>query len=101
MQKSKAVIDIIVDKVLWIKDVLISKFLEIKDKIVGFFKGFSIKKLATTILNFLKSMLAKISIPLPKVTINWKEIGIWKAKVNIPIPSFSIEDYKPFAGIAP
>lgn len=93
--------DTIIDKVLWVKDMLVSKFLEIKDKITGFFKNFSIKKIALGIWNWLKSMLSKITIPLPKMTINWKEIGIWKAKVNIPIPSITIEDWAPFAGIAP
>lgn len=80
---------------------MVSKFLEIKDKIIGFFKNFSIKKIAVGIWNWLKLMASKITITLPKMAIKWKEIGIWKAKVNIPIPSITFEDWKPFVGIAP
>ena len=80
---------------------IVSKVLALKDNVVGFFKNFSIKKIASGIINWLKTKLSQISIPLPKMSINWKEIGIWKAKVSIPIPSITIEDWKPFAGIAP
>lgn len=73
------------------------------DKIGNWISGLKvdITSLGTKILRWMQEKLAAITIPLPKMSIDWKEIGIWKVKVNIPIPKISIEDWKPFSGIAP
>ena len=71
------------------------------DKIINWIGEFSIVKIATNVINWLSEKLAAITIPMPKMHIEWKEIGIWKATINIPIPKITVEDWKPFSGIAP
>ena len=71
------------------------------DKIINWISEFSIVKIATNVINWLSEKLAAITIPMPKMHIEWKEIGIWKATINIPIPKITVEDWKPFSGIAP
>ena len=60
------------------KNSALAKFIS---RITNWLKNFSIKKIATSIVNFVKRMLNKVLVPLSKFGFNWPRIlggGRWE-----------------------